>query len=132
MRILFLVCSAMMIYSGTTFSEPFVPRGVLGPDFCKDQVPYLAQPIFPRHTELPHTGCSVSLSFHVLPNGKVGSPVDSEHVDLDKLRKVASIKPDHCSYNYVTSVIRALRHAQFAPSGVGFECTYTYNFLPEY
>ena len=103
----------------------------MGPDFCRDQVPYLAQPISPRHTELPSTGCSVSLSFHVLPNGKVGSP-DSGNFDLETLREVASIKPDHCSDNYVTSVVKALRHAQFAPSGVGYECTYTYNFVPEH
>lgn len=126
-----IFAASALVSAAPALSGDYSPGGSLTPNICKNNVLVLARPFFPRHVILPESGCRVTVKFTVLPSGKIDAPHYPDDVAFEDLRQVAKLEPEECSNRYISSVLKSLRKAEFAASEKGYECSYTYNWVPE-
>jgi hypothetical protein len=126
-----LFAASALVSAAQALSGDYPPGESLTPNICKDNVLVLVRPFFPRHVIFPESGCRVTVKFTVLPSGKIDVPHYPDDVAFEDLTQVAKLEPEECSNRYISSVLKSLRKAQFAASENGYECSYTYNWVPE-
>ena len=73
----------------------------------------------------------MTVDFKVLPTGEIDVVHYPDDVAFEDLNQIAQLEPEECSNRYISSVLKSLRKAEFATSEEGYECSYTYNWVPE-